>query len=419
VPVFIALSASSPFVDGEDTFFQSARLNAVSAFPLSGQCPALRDWAEFIEHFSLLQACGIARSIKDLYWDIRPKPEFGTVEIRVCDTPLTVERAAALAALAQALVRHLLRTRPVLDTPRHLHVARYNKFQACRYGYEAQLSDPIGRRQVPLRQVASELLAALAEDARELGCSAWLELLDASLASEISDAKWLRRRQAIHGNLNDVVRETAMRFGKSGSMNSRRGSRMKYWLTVLSLMVPLALPLHAAEECVIESVARNTTSLGPWIDQDNWLAPENLRVGLQSAGSFMPLLRIKPTTAAQILHPASRPLDLDKIKARDPLDQQQRDVGFLLATRLYADGVVVLSDGRISGERYWNGLAARDQRLLLGGTRPLLSLMGAMAVAQGKLAPDRSIIRHIPALGAQTGLRKLSIRRLLEGERSL
>jgi carboxylate-amine ligase len=93
VPIFIALSASSPFVDGVDTLFQSARLNAVSAFPLSGQCPALNDWAEFVDHFDFLQACGIARSIKDLYWDIRPKPEFGTVEIRVCDTPLTVERA--------------------------------------------------------------------------------------------------------------------------------------------------------------------------------------------------------------------------------------------------------------------------------------------------------------------------------------
>jgi hypothetical protein len=97
---------------------------------------------------------------------------------------------------------------------------------------------------------------------------------------------------------------------------------MKYWLTVLSLMLPLALPLHAAEVCVIESVARSTSGLGPWIDQDNWLAPENLRVGLQSAGSFMPLLKINPTTAAQILRPASRQLDLDKIKARDPLDQQ-------------------------------------------------------------------------------------------------
>ena len=191
---------------------------------------------------------------------------------------------------------------------------------------------------------------------------------------------------------------------------------MKYWLTVLSLMLPLALPGHAAEGCVIETVARSASGLGPWINQDNWLAPENLRVGLQSAGSFMPLLTINPMTAAQVLRPASRQLDLDKIKARDPLDRQQRDAGFLLVTRLYADGVVVLSDGRIAGERYWNGLAAKDQRLLLGATRPFLSLMGAMAVAQGKLSPDRSIIRHIPALGTQTGLRKLSIRRLLEGE---
>lgn len=217
VPIFIALSASSPFVDGVDTLFQSARLNAVSAFPLSGQCPALNDWAEFVDHFDFLQACGIARSIKDLYWDIRPKPEFGTVEIRVCDTPLTVERAAALAALAQSLVRHLLRTRPVLNTPLHLHVARYNKFQACRYGFDAQISDPVGQRQVPLGQIARQLLALLVDDARALGCSAWLELLTGSLTTASTDATWLRGRQAIHGNLNDVVREAAMLLSNKAS----------------------------------------------------------------------------------------------------------------------------------------------------------------------------------------------------------
>jgi carboxylate-amine ligase len=218
VPIFIALSASSPYVDGVDTLFQSARLNAVSAFPLSGQCPELRDWAAFVEHFSFLQSCGIARSIKDLYWDIRPKPEFGTVEIRVCDTPLTVERAAALAALAQSLVHHLLRTRPRLDAQGHLQVARYNKFQACRYGFEAQISDPVGRRQVPLRTLARELLTVLAEDARALGCWPWLDLLDASLTAGVSDAAWLRGRQAIHSNLNDVVRAAAMRFSSTASV---------------------------------------------------------------------------------------------------------------------------------------------------------------------------------------------------------
>ena len=212
MPFFIALSATSPFVDGVDTFFQSARLNAVSAFPLSGQCPELRDWAHFIEHFSFLQACGIAQSIKDLYWDVRPKPEFGTVEIRVCDTPLSVERASALAALAQSLARFLLRTQPVLNTALHLQVARYNKFQACRYGFAAQISDPVGRRQVSLKDSLRELLALLREDAHALGCAQWLEVLDKSREADASDAKWLRERHAIHRNLNDVAREAALRF---------------------------------------------------------------------------------------------------------------------------------------------------------------------------------------------------------------
>lgn len=193
---------------------------------------------------------------------------------------------------------------------------------------------------------------------------------------------------------------------------------MKHWLPLLALMMSWAWPLHAAEQCVIASVPRSTKDLGPWIDQDNWLAPENLRIGLQSFGRFMPSLKITATGTAQMLRPASRQIELDKLKARDPLDQQSRDIGFLLATRLYADGLLVLRDGKVVSERYWNGLVAQDQRLLLGGTRPLLSLMGAMAVAQHKLSPDRSIIRYVPALSGQTGLRRLSLRRLLEAESS-
>ena len=215
VPIFIALSASSPFVDGVDTFFQSARLNAVSAFPLSGQCPEVADWAAFVEHFEFLKACGIVSSIKDLYWDIRPKPEFGTVEIRVCDTPLSIETATALAALAQCTARYLLRTRqerPPINTRLQLYVARYNKFQACRYGFDAMLSDPIAQKQEPLRVILHELLAALAEDAEALGCVHWLERIKLSLAMEASDARWLREHHGRHENLHDVVRESVRRF---------------------------------------------------------------------------------------------------------------------------------------------------------------------------------------------------------------
>lgn len=215
VPIFIALSASSPFVDGVDTFFQSARLNAVSAFPLSGQCPEVADWAAFVEHFQFLKACGIVSSIKDLYWDIRPKPEFGTVEIRVCDTPLSIETASALAALAQCTARYLLRTRqerPPINTRLQLYVARYNKFQACRYGFDAMLSDPIAQKQEPLRVILHELLAALVEDAEALGCVHWLERIKLSLAMEASDARWLREHHGRHENLHDVVRESVRRF---------------------------------------------------------------------------------------------------------------------------------------------------------------------------------------------------------------
>ena len=202
VPAFIALSASSPFIDGEDTLFQSARLNAVSAFPLSGQCPPLENWAAFISHFRLLQDCGIAQSIKDLYWDIRPKPEYGTVEIRVCDTPLSIARATALAALAQSLCRYLLRERPAFDAEGLRHVARYNKFQACRFGIDGQRSDPSARCQRPLREHIEELLDRLQEDATALGCESWL----ARLYPATSDADWLRTQLAATGNLHDAVR---------------------------------------------------------------------------------------------------------------------------------------------------------------------------------------------------------------------
>ena len=212
VPFFIALSASSPYVDGVDTYFQSARLNAVSAFPLSGQCPDLADWSEFQRYYEFLRDCGIVSSIKDLYWDIRPKPEYGTVEIRVCDTPLSIAQATALAALAQCLARKLLRERPAFLPGPALQVARYNKFQACRYGFDAQVSCPEQRRQEGLKQSLAKLLDVLGDDARDLGCQRWLDVLRRSLFSGVSDADWLRSRLTAHKNLHDVVRDSADRF---------------------------------------------------------------------------------------------------------------------------------------------------------------------------------------------------------------
>src|SRR3982750_760890 len=139
IPHFIALSASSPFSQGEDTSFETSRLHAVSSFPLSGRMPAVHSWDEFNRYFDEMQGYGIVASMKDFYWDIRPKPEYGTVEIRICDTPLTVETAAQLAAYAQTLAADLLRNRVDRPVAPLYRVYGYNRFQACRFGFHADI----------------------------------------------------------------------------------------------------------------------------------------------------------------------------------------------------------------------------------------------------------------------------------------
>ena len=83
---------------GEASGFCSSRSNVVGAFPMSGIQPhELRSWQDFRAYFDRLAGFGIVNSIKDFYWDVRPKPEYGTIELRVLDTPLKPVYAAALA----------------------------------------------------------------------------------------------------------------------------------------------------------------------------------------------------------------------------------------------------------------------------------------------------------------------------------
>jgi len=206
VPHFIALSASSPYQQGEDTSYQSSRLNTVSAFPLSGQMPFVLSWREFVDYFGKMRGYGIVESMKDFYWDIRPKPEYGTVEIRVFDTPLTVERAAALAAYAQALARHLLTDRPRAPSREVYLLYNYNRFQACRYGLGGTLIDTDGGRHVPLKEDVLKTLALVAPHAAEVGGAAALKMLEAGVRDGTGDADWLRQAYKERGTLNDVAR---------------------------------------------------------------------------------------------------------------------------------------------------------------------------------------------------------------------
>lgn len=212
IPHFIALSASSPYVQGQDTAFDSARLNSVFAFPLSGRAPCVLTWTEFEAYFDKMTATGVVKSMKDFYWDIRPKPEFGTIEIRVCDTPLTIERAAALAGYVQALAAWFLDTQPFTPTEDDYLVYTYNRFQACRFGLDAVYVEPGSGQHMPLSDHILQTMEHITPYAARYGAAPALQALRNDVANSHNDARWLRERQAKEQLLGEVSRQASRRF---------------------------------------------------------------------------------------------------------------------------------------------------------------------------------------------------------------
>jgi carboxylate-amine ligase len=213
VPHFIALSASSPFSQGVDTLFSSARLNSVFAFPLSGRAPFLLAWEDFQNgYFAKMEATGVVKSMKDFYWDIRPKPEYGTIELRVCDTPLAVERAAALACYLQALCAMLLERNEAAPQEDDYLVYNYNRFQACRFGLDGVMVHPRSHESLSLREDILSTLRKVQPQAERLGGLAALDELYGVATHSDNDAAFLRHRYAESGGVPGMVDAAVRRF---------------------------------------------------------------------------------------------------------------------------------------------------------------------------------------------------------------
>ena len=213
VPHFIALSAASPFYQGVDTEFDSSRSNVVRAFPLAGTMPVMHRWVDFEQYYDHLLQIGVISSIKDFYWDIRPKPEYGTVEIRVCDTPLTTDHAALLACYAQLLARWLLAERPVVISDDFYLLYQYNRFEASRYGLDGDIAllddDGIPTSKTP---IALDILGRLQDLARFTQNAAEdlaLSRLRKLAYEKRNDASWLREIFHRRGSHSELMRLSA------------------------------------------------------------------------------------------------------------------------------------------------------------------------------------------------------------------
>lgn len=205
LPHFIVLAATSPFHQGADTSFDSSRLTALSAFPFSGTLPWLDTWESFNDYYNKMVRLGIIQRVTEFFWDIRPQPVFGTVEIRICDTPLTVNKAAQLAAYAQMLARYLLTNRQKISREIYFSYT-INRFRAARYGFDAILIDPILEQQMPICVDILATCQQLEEHAKILDSLEALQLIRDSVLNRDNGAQWLRTQYSQVQSLSEVVK---------------------------------------------------------------------------------------------------------------------------------------------------------------------------------------------------------------------
>ncbi len=167
LPLLLSLSTSSAFFEGEDTGLHSYRTKLFEALPLAGMPDYLNNWNHFENLTEHLEGAGIINSVKDLWWDVRPHPGFGTVEIRVCDVPINFKEIIALVALIQALVVTLIKSDPYQDT--HIQILQSNKWQAARYGLEGVFVDPKTFKKLSMRKAIENLFILVEPAAVSLG----------------------------------------------------------------------------------------------------------------------------------------------------------------------------------------------------------------------------------------------------------
>ncbi|MCE3237443.1 MAG: ybdK 2 [Gammaproteobacteria bacterium] len=205
IPHFIALSASSPFNQSIDTSFDCSRLSVISAFPLSGTPPWIFQWSKFHQYFEKLYHLNVVKSIKDFYWDIRPKPEYGTVEIRICDTPLTIQTACDIAFYANCLTRFLLKNRTEISKEVYLTYL-INRFRASRFGLDAEIIDAANERQKNLKEDILHTCGQIEGYAEMTGSLESLERIKNIALNGCNGAQLLRSKFSETGALEDVVR---------------------------------------------------------------------------------------------------------------------------------------------------------------------------------------------------------------------
>ena len=221
LPTLLALSSNSPHWLGNDTGLHTYRSKLMESLPTAGMPETLRNWSEYIWLIEHLISTGFIHSPNEIWWDVRPSPQFGTVEIRVMDTPINMKHLLGLVALSQSLIagisEQIDRGAYLYDS--HPMIARQNKWHAVRYGMDASFVDFDTMLAVPARQVARRLLDQCAPHAERLGCIKELgyveEIIEQGSGADTQNRAWDKT-----GDMHQVVDRILDKTGKPWDMKS-------------------------------------------------------------------------------------------------------------------------------------------------------------------------------------------------------
>ncbi len=208
VPILLALSANSPFWRADATGLASTRTPIFRAFPRVGIPPAYADWEDYQREIGFMVDSGVMEDYTYLWYDVRPHPRFGTVEIRVCDSQTRVEHTTGLTALIQAMVKELAEH---FDDGRRLgeypwQMLDENKWLAARHGLDGELVDLPSSERVATRALARRLVDRLRGHAQDLGSAAELEAIGDLLEKGNGAARQIVVYEANH-DLREVMAE--------------------------------------------------------------------------------------------------------------------------------------------------------------------------------------------------------------------
>ena len=216
LPHLLALSASSPFWEGKDTGLASCRSKVFETLPTAGLPYRHENWKEFEQLVSALIRSEGIESIREIWWDVRPHPGFGTVEVRVCDAMPTLGETLAVAALVQALIVYLQERIDEGPTPPILHprIVTENKWRAARYSMEGStIVDETGAQR-PIAETMEQLLVDLAPVFEKLGSRAQVPMLQRMIREPPSYAR--QRRVFEQAGGTEAVVDALILEGESG-----------------------------------------------------------------------------------------------------------------------------------------------------------------------------------------------------------